>query len=821
MFKFLIIFFLFLFNFTNSIASEVIYADEAKEMMDDHVKSSELLKVPLPKINRIIKDYERYKYYRTIVMANNWNHTQNLWKEEIDGKILSKQFCKIVISEFKIQNIPTIEEKIFKRCFRHLASYATIDFEGGIDLYREIILNITTAKKDYWVYENSGKDQFNPKYYQLWGSLSPMFTFYAINYDQFNYTEDQHKTIQNYFKDKAMIERLDRAGDLSRTKLCPIKKPMKLNGKKYKGNNCGTVRLRFASAELALAIIMQDKELWSKGLWDLDYVLSMVGKEGYFIPTAAKGCKALGYSYSTSRLFSTNVELLNLAKFNLLDYKTRHGKTLAEAYEQLFKIYDDITLVKHIAKKGIGAASCGRKPFKTHMEHVIYERGGPENYQQDLKLGRIYDKQHFINWSTRFVTEKHPEWVEDKFSPHEVKVYPFHGNYYHIQPIEIFNANIMSEGENLWTKKLSEKPKDYEKKYIFSEFKIFNKNASGRYQLKSNDVKFASNTNPIKPNKQFEHQLYKAIIKGNLITEDNKNIKFNEALVYQDKLDEMRSKILSIYIGERPNEDAIMPLFRHRENIQKKCGALFMELNFIEGGWMNFVSETNKVNFAKNQQCIHNYFSVSNDAESLEFFEAILAGTNSILKYLEDNEKKIAKLEINEPILDSKEENFSIFNFEKGTFKLKSNDVNFTSNTNPIKPKRQKEDQLYKSIINGNLTNTENKKIILDEAMVYKRKFETDDQMLVVYIGEEPGQDAIMPLFRHRENIQGKCGTRLLNQWGWMSFISETDNEKLVNEQQCIHNYFSEIDDAESFEFFEAMLSGSNSILSYLKTNVN
>ena len=91
-----------------------------------------------------------------------------------------------------------------------------------------------------------------------------------------------------------------------------------MNKKIHKVNNCGTVRLRFASAELALAIVMQDKELWSKGLWDLDYVLSMVGKEGYFIPTAAKGCKALGYSLSTSRLFSTNVELLNLAEFFLI-----------------------------------------------------------------------------------------------------------------------------------------------------------------------------------------------------------------------------------------------------------------------------------------------------------------------------------------------------------------------------------------------------------------------------------------------------------------------------------------------------------------------
>jgi len=826
--KFFIFLLFSIFTFTNSILAEQIYSDEAKEMMDDHVKSSELLKVPLPRINRIIKDFDRYKDYRTNIQANNWHSAKYLWKEEIGGKILTKELCVKAISEFEVPSTPTIEEKIFKRCQRALMSYATIDFEGGIDLHGEIILNIATSKKDNWVYKNSGKDNFNPRDYQLWGVLSPLVTFYAVNYDQFNFTDGQHKTIQNYFKDKAMVERLDRDGN-SRPKLCPIKNPMKLNKKKHKIDNCGTVRLRFASAELALAIVMQDKELWSKGLWDLDYVLSMVGKEGYFIPTAAKGCKALGYSISTSQLFSTNVELLNLAKFNLLDYKTRHGKTLSEAYEQLFKIYDDITLIKHIAKKGVGAVSCGTKPFKTHMEHVIYERGSLENYQQDLKLGRIPDQQYYINWSIRFVTEKHPEWLENKFSPHEVKVFPFHGAYYHIQPIEIFNANIMSEGDNFWTKKLSEKPKDYEKKFRYHEFKIFNNIVGGIFKLKSNNVKFASNTNPIKPKKQNDHELYKAFIKGNLITKDNKNVKFNEAMVYQDKLGEKSSKILSIYIGKNPDEDAIMPLFRHRENIQKKCGTLFMGLNFIEGGWMNFVSETNNVNFAENQQCIHNYFSASNDAESFELFEAILAGTDSILKYLKDNEnlrtltndvKKIAKAKITEEIAEPMKENFTIFNYKNGTFKLKSNNVKFSSNTNPIKPKRQKEDQLYKSIIKGNLINKINKKVKFEEALVYKRKLDTDDQILVINIGEEPGEDAIIPFFRHSENIQSKCGTRLLNQWGWMSFISMTKNEKIAKNQQCHYDYFKETDDVEALELFESVLGGTSSILNYLQANV-
>ena len=124
--KFLIFLLFSIFTFTNPILAEQIYSDEAKEMMDDHVRSSELLKVPLPKVNRIIKDYDRYKFYRTNIQANNWSHTNYLWKDEIDGKILSKKLCTKVISEFQVPSTPTIQEKIFKKCQRSLMSYATI-----------------------------------------------------------------------------------------------------------------------------------------------------------------------------------------------------------------------------------------------------------------------------------------------------------------------------------------------------------------------------------------------------------------------------------------------------------------------------------------------------------------------------------------------------------------------------------------------------------------------------------------------------------------------------------------------------------------------
>ena len=63
------------------------YSLEAKEMFDEHVKQSELLKVPLPSHNRIIKDYERFLDYRNNRMANNWNFTKYLWNEDTINRL--------------------------------------------------------------------------------------------------------------------------------------------------------------------------------------------------------------------------------------------------------------------------------------------------------------------------------------------------------------------------------------------------------------------------------------------------------------------------------------------------------------------------------------------------------------------------------------------------------------------------------------------------------------------------------------------------------------------------------------------------------------
>ena len=658
----------FEFKCSNKKASEfqdnsgILLADEAKEMLDDHVIQSELLKVPLPTDNKVIKDYQRYKDYRKNILAKNYHFTNYLWKEKVDGLALTKEVCMTILTEFKIPTTPTIEEQQFKRCDAAFETYAVLNFEDGIKLYEELILAIASAKPDNWIYKDSGKNDFNPRDYNLWGVLSTYLMFYAVNYDQFDYTVDERQIINNYFKSKAMIERLDRAGDRSRTSLCPIKDPMKMTARYTKTNNCGSVRFRFAPAELALAVVMQDEDLWAKGLWDLDYNLSMIEKEGFFVPLSARGCKALGYTWDTSKLLSLNVEMLKLADFNLLDYKTRHGKTIAEAYEMLFKQYEDITISNHIAKKGIGSSSCGKKPYQTHEEFLYYEFGGgvdPDKLLEAYDQGHMPTHEDFVNWSIRFVAEKHPEWLNDTHTLNQVKIHEWLGAYFKVQAFEIYNANVVSESGNIWEKKnriWKEKQRQIE---IIRIEKIEEQKAKNRVRLKKNALKIKAQriedasklsifefdgetfnlaldkvefieTSSFKLERSAEYlwpwQLHKGFINGKLKTKSNGSKWFNNILVYKHDSTQEQKLVINV------DTPRAKPLARHKDSLEKKCGPKSMEW-----GWLTFISQTNDIKSAKNQQCHYDYFKEANDKPAWELFQTVLGGTDSILGYLQTN----------------------------------------------------------------------------------------------------------------------------------------------------------------------------------------
>ena len=444
------------------------FSFEALKMMDGHVKQSALLKVPMPSSNLVIKDYRRFRHYRMTNYEDDLSFTSSskkwLWKAiKTSGNVLSKEYCYETLAKFLT---PTTPDRVnngrtdqdFTDCQKSFHVFSLTNFDASFKLYEKLFLEMATSEKDYWVYRRSNVKDHNPSFYHLGGVISTFYMYYAVNYEAFNYKKKERSLIENYFKKKAFAERFNLSGD-GRTSLCPIKNPMSLNRRIHNINNCESVRLRFAAGELALAIVTQDRALWKKGLWDLDFSLSMINDEGFFVPLSAKGCKSLGYTYSTSKLFSLNVEMLKLAGFDLLNYSSRHGRTISQAYEMLFKQYEDITISNHIAKKSFGAMFCGMKPFKTHNEFLALEAGfgDPKLSVGVFRYKKAYDPNNntdpdladYISWSIRFVSEEHPEWVKENLLQ-DIKTDFDSNNYFTVNPFEIYNANVMLEPKSIW-----------------------------------------------------------------------------------------------------------------------------------------------------------------------------------------------------------------------------------------------------------------------------------------------------------------------------------------------------------------------------------
>jgi hypothetical protein len=161
----------------------------------------------------------------------------------------------------------------------------------------------------------------------------------------------------------------------------------------------------------------------------------------------------------------------------------------------------------------------------------------------------------------------------------------------------------------------------------------------------------------------------------------------------------------------------------------------------------------------------------------------------------------------------------SIFKLDGETFNLTLDKVDFIE-TGSFKLERSEkylqDYQLHKGFINGNLkTRGDSNKKFDFRTLVYKYAY-TEEQKLVINVDNRQMNHLRM----HRKPLRKKCGFGLMDEWGWLSFISETNDVKNAMNQQCHYDYFKQANDKQAWELFQAVLGGTDSILDYLETNV-
>ena len=99
-------------------------------------------------------------------------------------------------------------------------------------------------------------------------------------------------------------------------------------------------------------------------------------------------------------------------------------------------------------------------------------------------------------------------------------------------------------------------------------------------------------------------------------------------------------------------------------------------------------------------------------------------------------------------------------------------------------------------------------------------QYQIEGQILKVYTGDSK----MKPLNRHMGGLMMKCGLGLITgkKKDWLSFVSSESNDiKKARNQNCHYDYFQKSNDKQALDLFKDVLSGTDSILDYLETNVS
>ena len=687
--------------------------------------------------------------------------------------------CERGISEFDLSLInPQLPmPSRFLRCMTVFSHHHFRDRKEGIKVYERILLAWAKTKP---VIYSSGKrttSEYGQQAYSASMVIGDFSSFYALYYDDFDFTPQQRQSVDNYLSDWLINHDLDPPRGYGRCDL-QNSQSFELVEDNYKGSTdyCGSNRWRMGLGAVYLGLRTNNQRLFTAGNRHIEINLASVDKNGIFPAWARKGALALSYSKQLPEVLTLLAVAYESIGYDFYEHQLPHGKKIHEVYEAFF---DFIYHPEKLNKYAYGVPNFGnglqggylnaldefdQLPLaeKWKLEMIDPEvlaaqsKGYVIRYRPDLMSSIDYTKSWGTPWGKRNFGERpHPsfDW------PYFISVFtPISGLAVYEAANQNISKMIADEEKELAKCKASELSGESKLDGIY-EAQWFWKNKSKTWELSGSDK----------------------------LTLDQCVGKFESAKSFHNPLTG----------NAHPSKE-----FRKNLNISYNTnGQIFMTSNYLHAGTSFNGPDSN----ASEQD---RYTNLKGDINSGQ-----ITGIHMDNDWWKIEIISMDKLEKQKAKLAT---GLSIFEFDGETFNLALDKVEFIE-TGSFKLERSAEYlmpwQLHKGFINGKLKTKSNGSKWF-KTLVYKHD-STQEQKLVIHT-DSP---TIKPLTRHKDALKKRCGPKSM-EWGWLTFISQTNDIKSAKNQQCHYDYFKETNDKEAWELFQAVLGGTDSILGYLQTNV-
>ena len=540
------------------------------------------------------------------------------------------------------------ENKTSNNDWQKCKGYINTMTKNDINPLQEILLSWAQNPKDVMKPRPNILKEYNVGAYTIPSTIGTFGQLYAIWYDDFNFTKEERKLVDAYMTRKLMEQKFpvingDYKGSFRK---CNPNNPRSVLIENVDSNNCGSIRIKVATAEIMLGLRLENQAMLDKGNDDVWYVLTQVDADGMWVNYAARGAKNFSYYIEYLHTLSVLTEVYYTLGYDFLETELKHGAKVHQIYYHGYELLKDHTYFGKYAKRNLGSESYKYNEVKNlSREEWVLTNSVNETYPNPD------DDTDWINSHTRYVSKYMPHLPiilgftdSPQSGTSNISVTPdmlYWGNTHTVESglqlqetIKEENRLIqetIKEENRLRLKKNAEElkvKKAQEQEQLLAEIPIYDMNDEALI-LNLVQAEFFEISPPNQQNKNVGWETHKAEIYGELRLENFQIPKFRPLAFKFDVLNESR---LSINVGEL-NAPEFRPFTRHQASLQKECGLGLMN----EYDWMSFVSETTNMKSAKNQQCHYDYFKEENDEEAWKLFQAVLGGADSILKYLEEN----------------------------------------------------------------------------------------------------------------------------------------------------------------------------------------
>lgn len=236
---------------------------------------------------------------------------------------------------------------------------------------------------------------YQSKFYQTVSVLSVLTAYYAVYYDEFDYTTNERQQVDSFLSDW-MLKLKVRSRPEGGSKVCHkgnIQTHVRLlRNHKTDHNTCGSLVWKEMVGQLLLGLRLGNEELFKAGVATTQWQLNFFDKTGIFTTWASKGASSMQYTGDLPTFLGLLTEIYASIGYDFMQHKIPNGLTIKQVMDRQVDIHQDHMVLADYALVGGAYKGVDADEFKEWDSLTALHLAGTNMKTMVREMARYVDQ---------------------------------------------------------------------------------------------------------------------------------------------------------------------------------------------------------------------------------------------------------------------------------------------------------------------------------------------------------------------------------------------------------------------------------------------